>query len=158
VARERTTDLTPTLLASALTAAAVVWTLVVLATPIAATSSRAAWLAGPAYQIGARICHQRPDRSFHVAGVQMPVCARCLGLYVAGAAGLVMAWGVRRPSSARGLRLALAASAAPIAISVALEWVGAIETTNVVRLLTGLPPGFIVGWVLIGGIIPSSRR
>ena len=38
-----------------------------------------------------RVCHQRPERSFHVAGVQLPVCARCTGLYVSGAAGALAA-------------------------------------------------------------------
>ena len=27
------------------------------------------------------ICHQRPERSFHSAGVPLPVCARCTGLH-----------------------------------------------------------------------------
>ena len=43
------------------------------------------------YIAGALICHQRPERSFHVWGVQWPVCARCLGLYAGAAIGAVMA-------------------------------------------------------------------
>ena len=35
------------------------------------------------YLVGSVICHQRPDRSFRLWGVQMPVCARCAGLYLA---------------------------------------------------------------------------
>ena len=37
------------------------------------------------YLVGSLLCHQRPDRSFFLWGSQMPVCARCLGIY-AGAA------------------------------------------------------------------------
>ena len=37
------------------------------------------------YAIGSRICHQLPARSFHLWSMQMPVCARCAGIY-AGAA------------------------------------------------------------------------
>ena len=33
------------------------------------------------YGIGAFICHQLPERSFHLGGFQIPVCARCLGIY-----------------------------------------------------------------------------
>ncbi len=29
-----------------------------------------------------RICHQRPERSFFVNGSQLPICARCIGLYL----------------------------------------------------------------------------
>ena len=41
------------------------------------------------YAVGWLICHQRPERSFHLAGAQLPVCARCLGLYAGGAAGAI---------------------------------------------------------------------
>ncbi len=27
-------------------------------------------------------CHQRPDRSFYIRGKQMPLCSRCLGVYL----------------------------------------------------------------------------
>ena len=37
------------------------------------------------YLVGSLLCHQRPERSFFLWGSQMPVCARCLGIY-AGAA------------------------------------------------------------------------
>ncbi|MEO7133716.1 MAG: DUF2085 domain-containing protein, partial [Vicinamibacterales bacterium] len=40
---------------------------------------------------GSVICHQLPERSFFWAGQQLPVCARCTGLYVSGAFGLI-AW------------------------------------------------------------------
>ena len=33
------------------------------------------------YVLGSRICHQISERSFHVDGAQLPVCARCLGIY-----------------------------------------------------------------------------
>jgi len=37
------------------------------------------------FAVGSLICHQRPDRSFFVDGHQLPVCARCTGLYLSGA-------------------------------------------------------------------------
>lgn len=37
------------------------------------------------YLVGSLLCHQRPERSFFLWGSQMPVCARCAGIY-AGAA------------------------------------------------------------------------
>ena len=36
------------------------------------------------------ICHQIPERSFHVFGVALPVCHRCLGLYTGFTVGLVV--------------------------------------------------------------------
>ena len=42
------------------------------------------------YLVGSFLCHQRPERSFFLWGSQMPVCARCIGIY-AGAAIAAMA-------------------------------------------------------------------
>jgi uncharacterized membrane protein len=37
--------------------------------------------------IGYAICHQIPDRSFHMAGHRLPLCARCTGTYLGAAVG-----------------------------------------------------------------------
>lgn len=81
------------------------WALLLLSAPFLA--SGAAGQAGLAvsalaYLSGSVICHQQPARSFHLASAQLPVCARCTGLYLAGAAGIVggLLWRVTRaPSS-----------------------------------------------------------
>jgi uncharacterized membrane protein len=143
-------------MAAALTTVSCLWLAVVLATPLAVSRNRLPFLALAVYQSASLVCHQRPERSFRIAGVQMPVCARCLGLYAAGSAGALVAWAGRRRrvtlSSARA-RALLGAAAAPIALTLALEWTGAIETSNTVRLLTGLPLGLAAGWTLVGSLI-----
>jgi hypothetical protein len=69
-------------------AAAVGWA---AALPLATWSASrpAAWslsaLAFVVYAVGGLICHQLPERSFHLWSVQMPVCARCTSIYVGGA-------------------------------------------------------------------------
>jgi hypothetical protein len=78
-------------------------------------------LAFAVYRIGGLICHQRPERSFHLFAVALPVCARCTGIY-AGAALLVMAItargalfpsGDRRPSFMAALVQRRARAGAP---------------------------------------------
>jgi uncharacterized membrane protein len=133
----------------ALTCAAIVWVGLVLAAPVALASGRAPVLTFATYHAGALVCHQRPERSFHFAGVQLPVCARCFGLYLAGAAGLAAGWLGRTPMPARTVRTLLAIAAVPIAATVALEWSGAIATTNAQRMATGLPLGFVAGLVVV---------
>lgn len=60
--------------------------------------------AAAVYGIGSIVCHQRPERSFHLFAVQMPVCARCTGIYAGAAvAALVLFGPARRPRAARGL-------------------------------------------------------
>ena len=41
-------------------------------------------------KLGARCCHQRPDRSFFFRGYQFPVCARCTGLAIGYVVMLIM--------------------------------------------------------------------
>ena len=55
-----------------------------------------------AYLMGGVVCHQLPDRSFHPGGVQMPVCARCFGLYLGAGLGVLAAAGFRRRGAGCG--------------------------------------------------------
>jgi uncharacterized membrane protein len=132
-----------------LTAAAAVWVAVILASPVALARGRFPVVTLAAYQGGALICHQRPERSFHLSGIQMPVCARCLGLYAGGAAGLVAAWFLGRKLATNTVRMLLLVGALPLAATVAFEWLGLMHTTNVERLLTGLPLGIAAGVVIV---------
>lgn len=104
-----------------------------------------------AYVAGALICHQRPERSFHVAGGQLPVCARCTALYSGAAMGmcgwLLLRWrrrGMLEPTRAVSW---LAASAAPAAISIAGSVSGWWDGTNALRAAMTFPFGIIVGAV-----------
>src|SRR6266540_2695250 len=47
------------------------------------------------YGVGSLVCHQRPERSFHIWGAQLPVCARCAGIYAGAAVAAVAAALVR---------------------------------------------------------------
>jgi uncharacterized membrane protein len=133
----------------AVTCAAVAWLTMILAAPLALSRARGPLFTLAVYQAGALVCHQRPERSFHLAGMQLPVCARCFGLYLSGAVGLTVAARSRRALSARAVRALLAAGAIPIVTTVALEWLGTIETSNVQRMLTALPLGFAAGIVIV---------
>jgi uncharacterized membrane protein len=155
-------DLTPKL-AAAVTIAAVGWLVLVLASPVAVSSGRFSLIALSTYHAGSLVCHQRPERSFHLAGIQMPVCARCLGLYAAGAAGAAVPWVRRRRSDSRNARIVFGLAALPIALTVALEWMNILTPSNTARLLTGLPLGFVAGWILVSilgadSIEPGTAR
>ncbi len=52
------------------------------------------------------VCHQRPERSFWIFGAEVAVCARCLGIYLGAALGLLF-----RTSRRIALRLLIAAAA-----------------------------------------------
>ena len=134
--------------ALALTIAAILWTGLLVASPAALSTRALAVPSATVYALSSRICHQRSERSFHVAGAQMPVCGRCFGLYVAGALGAVLAWGSRRIPGER-TRLILVLAALPTAITWSLEAAGVAGFSNVSRAAAALPLGAVAGWVFV---------
>ncbi len=115
------------------------------------------WPAAPAallYAAASLVCHQIPERSFHLHAAQLPVCARCLGIYGGvAAAALVMGVAARlAPTNWRASdpRAWLVVSALPTAVTVAAEWVGWWDSSNLVRLVAGVPLGAGVARVVIG--------
>lgn len=146
----------PRWLAPTLTVMSTGWAAAIGTAPAVAHGSQvSALLAGLTYLIGSVLCHQRPERSFHLAGAQLPVCARCTGLYVGGAIGVV-AWVMwrrhRSETTARvdaksAMRLMLIA-AAPTAFTVATAVVGIWDLSNAGRAALALPLGMVAGALL----------
>jgi hypothetical protein len=131
---------------------AVTWVAIVVATPLALAHGYIL-LPTVVYEAAGLICHQRPERSFHLAGIQLPVCARCLGLYASGAAGAVAAClaGLRGSSRAPSPRapLVLALAALPTGVTVGLEWADVLHPVGVARALAALPLGALAGWLVV---------
>lgn len=135
--------------------AAAAWAVLVLAAPLLSAPGRPPGgrvVTALAYVAGSLLCHQQPARSFHLAGAQLPVCARCTGLYVAGAMSLLIGWALRgrrdpvgRLARAYSWRAVLVAASLPIAVSVGLEWVGAWAASNAWRAVSALPAGWAAG-------------
>jgi len=136
----------PRAIAVALAVIGIAWAILIVIAPLQLRSEHAV-LGTAVYAAGSVVCHQQPERSFHLGGVRMPVCARCTGLYIAGAAGLLAGWlgGAREPRRARAL---FVASLLPVALSVAVEWAGLAAPSNGVRAATGLPAGAVAGWLI----------
>jgi uncharacterized membrane protein len=105
------------------------------------------------YEAAGLICHQRPERSFHLAGIQLPVCARCFGLYASGAAGALAAslaaLSNAAPTPTRSATFLLAAAAVPTALTLAVEWAGLIRPGNAVRAIAAVPLGLVAAWVFV---------
>ena len=103
---------------------------------------------GVVYLAGSRICHQRPERSFHTAGVQWPVCGRCAGLYLGAPLGALAALSIGRRHASRGLG-ALAVASVPTIATMVLEWTGAATITSGVRAIAALPLGALIAYVIV---------
>jgi uncharacterized membrane protein len=124
------------------------------------------------FALGSVICHQRPERSFFVDGHQLPVCARCTGLYLSGVAGVLgwLAWKIARPVHlAVGARCtvqlaptgsctvgvdprvavrALVLGAIPTAVSLFTGALGIWDGSNITRALLAIPLGAIAGAIV----------
>ena len=154
--------------AGALAGLAVLWAAAIVAAPfgVEAVSHEVRVATALTYVGASYICHQRPERSFHLDGHRLPVCARCTGLYLAAPLGLAGVILMRRRAGAddrtyRRWRAAIAAAAVPTAISVGLEWIGGPGlSSNISRALTALPLGAalagLLGAAALGHFGPSD--
>lgn len=146
-----------------LAAAAILWFAAILIAPFAIGSRHGVSATGAAcvYVAGSFVCHQRPERSFSLAGRQMPVCARCAGIYAAAtiASAFAFAFGIgtRGPLTAARARWIALAAGLPTIVTWLLEHVGNAHLSNTTRFLAALPLGFAVMWLLIG-VLPGRRR
>jgi uncharacterized membrane protein len=122
----------------------------------------AAWLDRAAHQGGAhsvwsavvylaagQVCHQLPERSFHSEGAQWPVCARCAGLYLAAPLGALLFRKRRIRMGHRTPALVFVLAAVPTALTLAWEWAGLGTPANTVRLVSAVPLGAAILWVLL---------
>ena len=124
--------------------------------------------AGVIYKAFGYLCHQIPDRSFHLAGHQLGVCARCTGLYAGFAGGVLCFPLVRRlnrayaPPRRRWLLLACV----PITVDFALGFFGIWENTHLSRFMTGAVLGAVCALFIVPGVLdlgqlilrPARRR
>jgi uncharacterized membrane protein len=104
--------------------------------------------------LGFGLCHQLVDRSFVAGGVQLPVCARDTGIYVGFVVSLAIIAVLDRGRHRRGMPPAwiLGIGAAALVLMVwdgATSYLGLRETTNVLRLATGLGVGFALPIVVV---------
>lgn len=110
------------------------------------------------YLAGSFVCHQLPERSFHISGTQLPVCARCTGLYLGAAVGMValLATPALTLSFPR-VRLVLLTSAIPTVVTLATAWLGLWDPGNVVRAALALPLGITVGAIVTAVLVRRLR-
>lgn len=106
------------------------------------------------------LCHQLPARSFHVDGVPLAVCDRCLGIYSGVLLGVLLMPLVAAEARwlHRNAGLALAAALVPLAI----DWVGPViggwSNVPLSRIATGAVFGTAAGLLVAYAIVSAGRR
>ncbi|MFC1775012.1 DUF2085 domain-containing protein [Nanoarchaeota archaeon] len=108
------------------------------------------------------VCHQKAERSFFFLGEQLPVCARCLALYVSFLIGTIVLpfLKIKFPVGRKWLLIGLT----PLAIDGITQLTGLRESNNILRLITGVFLGCILtlyivpGWIEFVKVLESYKK
>jgi len=107
------------------------------------------------YGFGDRLCHQKAERSFFINGNQMPFCSRCAAIWIGLAIGIGFLVFYRIALNEKFLYLIIIGL-----IPIGIDGVGQLfhlwESTNIMRVITGLLIGIVCG-IAIGLIIDEIR-
>lgn len=132
------------------------WLLLIVSPPFLFNSGISA---APIYSFYSYICHQVPERSFHILGHQFAVCSRCFGVYFGLLAG-VITYRIWRPvDSVEPLpRFWLFLSMLPISIDWSLGFFEIWENNHVSRFITGLILGVACAVFIIPALVEIVRN
>jgi uncharacterized membrane protein len=134
------------------------WTLAIIAAPVAKANDLLT-IANPLFSFFSYICHQIPDRSFHVLGEQFGVCSRCFGVYFGILAGFAAYPIWRSIDTTEPLpRFWLFLSIIPISIDWSLTIFGIWENTQWSRFITGLILGFACAIFIVPAAVEIARN
>lgn len=121
-------------------------------------------LLGKADAVGYAVCHRIPERSFLIGDRQMPMCARCTGLFLGAMLGLIFQLAQRRKGKMPPI------TAAILFGIFALAWVldginsftmlipnlpSLYQTQNWTRLVTGTGMGLAISAILLPAFIQT---
>jgi uncharacterized membrane protein len=101
------------------------------------------------------VCHRMPERTLELAGVAMPICSRCAGIFGGLALGMLLCW--PRPTIARG-RWALGGAALLMLADVLAQDLGLHPLWHSTRLATGALLGYLAAVILIAAIARERGR
>lgn len=110
------------------------------------------------YRAFSYLCHQIPERSFHIFGHPFAVCARCTGIY----SGLTLGFlvyplfrSLRHAESPSRIWLLLAP--VPTGIDFMLGYTGIWANTHYSRLLTGAILGIGCAFFIVPGLVDIAQ-
>lgn len=100
------------------------------------------------------ICHQNPERCFHINGKPMKLCARCTGFYPGIITGILLAIPVQIYVNPEPVQLFILAMVmiAPMAVDGITQYTGIRKTNNIIRFITGILGGAGAG-LMLGSIL-----
>ena len=130
----------------------------IVAAPLAEANGHARF-ALTIYKVFSFVCHQIPERSFHIAGYKFAVCSRCTGLYAGFALGTLtypIVRSLRQTETPSIVWLFLAA--APLVIDFSLGYFSIWQNNHASRFATGALLGSVAVFFILPGLIELSSR
>lgn len=94
--------------------------------------------------IGSLVCHQRTEKTLIVGGRFLPVCTRCTGAYLGLLIGYVILFFRKRKAKGPPNLWATLVLSMPMIIDTVTQTLGMRESTNSLRLITGLFFGIVL--------------
>lgn len=109
--------------------------------------------------IGYAVCHQIPERSFFIAGEQLPLCSRCSGTFLGALAGFAVLTALRRRRASNLPPLPIAVALIAFILAMAVDGVNSYLTFfpgafhlyqphNLLRLATGTLSGLALANII----------
>jgi len=106
------------------------------------------------YTMGDIFCHQNVERSFYLNGNQMPFCARDVGIFLGLLIGISVNMIFRIPPTT----LLIVFLMLPLFIDGMVQGITDYESTNSLRILTGILGGTAIGLVICRFIQSLSKN
>ncbi|HLE56077.1 MAG TPA: DUF2085 domain-containing protein, partial [Rhodothermia bacterium] len=105
--------------------------------------------ASPQWRLLFRLmCHGMQERCLELFGTPMPICARCVGIYAGMLVGIAV-FGAVPLLRERIMRAFALAAVTPLALDGLTQLTGLRESTNPLRVATGVIAGLAFGlWIL----------
>lgn len=93
------------------------------------------------------ICHQKPERCFKYKGKSLPLCSRCLSLYSFLIFGFVISliFNLANMFNKKEMLIFVILLNLPLFIDSITQFFKIRESTNILRLITGLFSGLSLG-------------
>ena len=132
--------------------------LLILAAPLAQAKEHQQF-ASTIYKAFSFVCHQIPERSFHIAGYKFAVCSRCTGLYSGFAIAALIYPLVRSLRQTRTPSIVwLFLAAAPLAVDFSLGYFSIWQNNHLSRFFTGALLGAAAVFYIMPGLVELSSN
>ncbi|MBR4283888.1 MAG: DUF2085 domain-containing protein [Anaerotignum sp.] len=114
-------------------------------------------------RMGSAVCHQMAERSFIFDGMQMPLCARCTGIYTGAFFAFCFFFLKKRMGNGRPFSISEALltglAVLPVGIDGVCSYLGFWESSQLMRIFSGSLVGAVVpGFLLMAVNMDTKKR